>query len=444
MKLGVPRVGWSRLLALTRAPRTTVHRTSFLAAATLVAVVLLAGVGTAQLSETFTNWSAHPAVAYGTHPPTDPIAVLNHRLENGSLRLGFSGRSGYLHSTLDALDIAVESQVLVFSPDSLQGQRISTVNPRAIFFGDGVSLAWVRGGFMEAASQDPQLGMVFYVLENVETDRPQFVRREDCLQCHFSRQTVGVPGMVDQGYGQLAVDHRTPVERRWGGWYVTGQPSSLHHLGNHVARTASTPEVTPASSIWPSLDGRFDTDGYLSTQSDVVALLVFNHQMRGMNLLARFGWEARVAEFQAAHVESPLARPAGALTDTPVSLDAAARELVDYFLFVDEARFDTPVRGLSGFAERFEQQGPRDRQGRSLRQLDLRTRLLRYPCSYLIYTPAFDALPSIGRAAIYRRMWDVLSGVDKDPRYRRLSADDRRNIVDILRDTKTDLPLSFT
>lgn len=418
----------------------TVYRATLAASLTLAAFVILGGAVHAQLSDTFTNWSAHPAVGYGTREPADPIAVLNRRLESGAVRLGFSGRSGYLRSTLDALDIPVESQVLVFSPDSLQGQRISTVNPRAIFFRDDVAVAWVRGGFMEAASQDPQLGTVFYALDNVETDKPQFVRRQDCLQCHFSHETVGVPGMVDQGYGQLAVDHRTPFSKRWGGWYVTGEPSALHHLGNHVARTSAASD----STFWPSLDGRVDMNGYLATHSDVAALMVFNHQMRGMNLLARFGWESRVAEFQATHADAPMVRPPGALADKPVSLVAGARELVDYLLFVDEASLEAPVKGSGAFAERFARQGPQDRHGRSLRQLDLQTRLLRYPCSYLIYSPAFDALPVSGKNAVYRRLWQVLSGADTDPRYGRLSPADRRAVLEILRDTKTDLATAFT
>jgi hypothetical protein len=130
-------------------------------------------------------------------------------------------------------------------------------------------------------------------------------------------------------------------------------------------------------------------------------------------------------------------------SDAPVPLHDAARELVDYFLFVDEAPFPAPVRGSSGFAERFQNEGPRDRRGRSLRQLDLHTRLLRYPCSYLIYTEAFDALPPAAKSAIYRRLWDVLSGVDTDSKYRRLSTGDRRAIIEILHDTKRDLPDYF-
>jgi hypothetical protein len=103
-----------------------------------------------------------------------------------------------------------------------------------------------------------------------------------------------------------------------------------------------------------------------------------------------------------------------------------------------------PVRGTSGFAERFSAGGPRDRKGRSLYELDLERRLMKYPCSYLIYSPAFDALPPLVKDPIYRRLWELLSGRESDARYRAaLSRADRRAIVEILRDTKKDLPRYF-
>jgi hypothetical protein len=118
--------------------------------------------------------------------------------------------------------------------------------------------------------------------------------------------------------------------------------------------------------------------------------------------------------------------------------------VVDYLLFIDEARFSDRVRGGAGFAERFSAAGPRDRRGRSLYELDLNQRLMKYPCSYLIYSPAFDALPRLAKEPIYRRLWDVLSGQVQDPRYRSaLSLADRQAIVEILRDTKKDLPSYF-
>jgi hypothetical protein len=101
------------------------------------------------------------------------------------------------------------------------------------------------------------------------------------------------------------------------------------------------------------------------------------------------------------------------------------------------------VKGGSGFAEAFTAKGPRDAQGRSLRDLDLRRRLFKYPCSYMIYTPAFDGLPAAAREAVYSRLWEVLSGREKQPRYKVLSLQDRQAIVSILRETKRDLPSYF-
>ena len=124
-------------------------------------------------------------------------------------------------------------------------------------------------------------------------------------------------------------------------------------------------------------------------------------------------------------------------------MSGVADEVVDYMLFVGEAKLPGAVSGRSGFADRMSASGPRDRRGRSLYELDLQSRLMKFPCSYLIYSPAFDALPPLAKTPIYRRMWQVLSGEARDPRYRTLSLADRRAIVEILRDTKPDLPAYF-
>jgi hypothetical protein len=121
----------------------------------------------------------------------------------------------------------------------------------------------------------------------------------------------------------------------------------------------------------------------------------------------------------------------------------AAVDLVNYLLFVDEAPLPGAVAGTSGFAERFAAAGPRDSKGRSLRDFDLEKRLFRYPASYMIYSPAFDALPAAAREAIYERMWEILSGRETHARYERLSAADRQAVVEILRDTRKDLPEYF-
>jgi hypothetical protein len=159
--------------------------------------------------------------------------------------------------------------------------------------------------------------------------------------------------------------------------------------------------------------------------------MVLAHQVRMTNMITRTGWEARLAA-------------AAPSADATARVREAASDLVDYLLFVDEAPLVGPMQGSSGYAEWFAKQGPRDPQGRSLRDFDLRRRLFKYPCSYMIYTPAFDALPAAAKDAVYARMWEVLSGREKKPPYStRLTVADRQAIVQILRATKKDLPAYF-
>jgi len=385
----------------------------------------------------------HPAIRYSTRETTDVVAALNRRLQAGELRLAFDGPGGYLKSVLEALDVPVASQTLVFSETSLQYELITAANPRALYFNDQLAVGWVRGAdSLELAAHDRQQGVVFYTLDQKPAAKPQFTRSQRCLECHQNSFTGNVPGTVVMSMLPLSdnlneyargwyVDHRTPIEDRWGGWYVTGAKVPRAHLGNvpvyHVERSYTRLAVAPTLT---SVSGTFDTTGYLSSHSDVVALLVLNHQVHMTNLLTRLGWEARIADLQ---------NPAGG-----ARVRETARELVDYLLFIDEAPLSAAVSGTSGFAERFPAAGPRDKKGRSLRQLDLEHRLFLYPCSYMIYTPAFDALPVAAREAVYARLWEVLSGRDKDKSYDRLSAADRQAIVEILRDTKPGLPDYFT
>ena len=392
------------------------------------------------LSSSFTNWIDHPAIAYRSRAAGDPVSQLNQALQTGSVQLKADGPSGYLQSLLDALKVPVESQIVVFARDSVQLARITMTNPRALFFNDSVAVGWVRGGFIEVASQDPQNGVIFYAIEPGAIG-PQLRRRDDCLSCHYSYSTAGVPGMLIRSYEQFAVDHTIPIDKRWGGWYVTGSSGSIPHLGNTDLTQLALGHATTARLNWPSLEGKFDTAGYPSSQSDIVALMVFEHQMHLMNLLTRTGWEARVAE--ARRSSAPQFEPPGS-DEKPIAMEDAASEVVDYMLFVGEAPPGDEIRGSSGFRERFEQQGPFDRKGRSLRQFDLRRRLMRYPLSYMIYSPLFDGMPGAAKDAVYQRLWQVLSGTARGPQYRHLSLDDRRAIVEILKDTRKDLPPYFS
>jgi len=224
----------------------------------------------------------------------------------------------------------------------------------------------------------------------------------------------------------------SPLEQRWGGWWVTGDTGGAQHLGNIPVMPAEKNLARPRNPKAPlaSVEGFFDLKGYPAPTSDVVALLVLAHETQLTNLIARAGWEARVAEAQPS-------------ADAAARAREAANELADSLLFLDEAPLPGPVRGSPGFTEWFAAQGPRDSKGRSLRDLDLRTRLLRYPLSYLIYGDAFNALPAAARTAVYGRLSDLLSGRDTRKIASQVSPSDRQAILQILRDTKPDLPESF-
>ena len=144
-----------------------------------------------------------------------------------------------------------------------------------------------------------------------------------------------------------------------------------------------------------------------------------------LNHITRLGWEARMGE------------------DAGRPLQHAAAALVDYMLFVDEAPLPGPVAGPTPFTQTFSSKGPRDAKGRSLRDLALTDRLMRYPCSYLIYSEPFEALPAAAKALVYERLWAILSGQEKGERYERLTPALRRDILDILRSTKPTLPSYF-
>jgi hypothetical protein len=427
---------------------------ALLVAAVLTTALVTAGLGQGRLA--FLESFDHPAIAYSTTPPADPASVLDRALASGDAHLTYEGQTGYLRALLRALDVPVDSQLLVYSQGSLQGPDIGPARPRAIYFNDTVAVGYVQGGVLEIASQDPRLGTIFYTLDQSRRERPRLERSRECLRCHIAWETFGAPGLFvlstippvePDGYTSGGiVDHRFPFEERWAGWYVTGDTGRNRHMGNGTLRPGDGARSAATTRPLASLEGVVDTAPYLAPHSDVAALMVLEHQTRMGNLLTYAAWEARIAlAADGAGAGVPglgPARPPSA-HPLPPRVMAAVDELVDYMLFVDEAPLAGPVRGSSQFAERFARQGPRDGQGRSLRDLDLTTRLLRYPCSYLIYSPAFDALPDPLKAEVYRRLSRVLSGQDQSERFRRLTPADRQAILEMLRATKADLPPGF-
>jgi hypothetical protein len=421
-------------------------RLPFLAAG--AALLLIAGALVAErLEDTIFIPLDHPAILY-EGPTADPVGRLAKRLASGQLKLDYAPNGwGYLPALLKELGVSTDSQVLVFSRTSIQVERISPRTPRAIYFNDDVSVGYVQNGeALELTSLDARQGVILYTLDPARSPQPVIARRDDCLRCHQGPVTLAVPGLLvssvqpSTGSGQehgnaVMTDHRTAFNRRWGGWYVTGTHGAQTHLGNN--RGLVDPVHPGAGSFegtqnLTDLSPWFDTSRYLVPTSDLVALLVLEHQTRMTNLLIRIGWDGRIAQHD------------GQLAAQRAQLDAEIDELVAYMLFGDEAPLREPVAGVSGFSKTFPQRGPRDKQGRSLRDFDLRTRLFRYPLSYMIYSPAFDGLPEFVRDRIYQRLHAILTAQDSGASVGglsvKLSTADRRAILEIVRDTKPGLP----
>jgi len=292
---------------------------------------------------------------------------------------------------------------------------------------------------MEISTADPKLGAVFYTLDQTPRDKPRLVRNDQCLECHASAKTMGVPGhlvrsfatddsgIVDLNTGVSLVNHRTPLAERWGGWYVSGLHGNQIHRGNLLGQAAFERQAKEPNYLGnvTNLGRFFDPGKYLSPHSDIVALMVLEHQTHMHNFITRLNYAATIALQQYGHVNY---------------LKSINDAFLKYLLFTEEAPLTAPITGTSDFAHWFATRGPTDRQGRSLRQFDLQTRLFKYPCSYLIYSEAFEDLPAAIKEALYQRLWDILSGHDTSPDFEGISVESKHAILQILLDTKTGLP----
>ena len=431
-------------------------RTRSLHLVVIAASVLIAGVALAGLSSSYLLPLDHDAIQYAKGPVHDAVSRLQRRMDAGEVRLKYEDEFGYLRSVLKELNVPESSQVLVFSKTSFQAPKIAPRTPRALYFNDAVTVGFVRtGDVLEFATLDPRQGAMFYTLDQERATRPRFARQDVCLQCHQSGATMGVPGLMIRSVtpdrhgmpvmslGSYISDHRSPLKDRWGGWYVTGTTGEQAHMGNAVLDNPAEDDRLPVSEGTRNVTDltRFiDTGAYLTPNSDIVALMALEHETQMGNLITRVGWEARMALYENNAINRSLGEPETSLRESTVHrVNAAVEELVEYTLFSGEAKLTSPVQGTSGFAAEFQKRGPRDAKGRSLYDFDLTTRLFRYPCSFLIYSEAWDSMPQIVLDRVYSRLWEVLSGSDKSVHYEHLSDTQRRAILEVLRATKPGL-----
>lgn len=379
-------------------------------------------------------------IRYSEQTPNDPISQLQEKIASGEIKLQWDDKFGYLPSVLDALKVPTSSQTLVFSKTSLQRRLITPRNPRALYFNDDVYIGYIPGApVMEISSVDPKLGGVFYTLEQEKVRKPKFVRDADCMRCHGSARSLGVPGHIirsigtdetgelDAGNEAEQVNHCTPLAERWAGWYVSGQHGAQPHRGNLIGSEAFAKHAQEPNYLGnlSALDQFFDTKLHLRPTSDIVALMVLEHQTHMHNYITRLNYETQIMMKTYGHIRY---------------LKNQVNAFLRFLLFTEEIPLTERVSGDPAFVKDFESLAIRDSKGRSLRDLDMSTRMFEHPCSYLIYSPAFDALPEVMRTHLLERLWKILTGEDQDPQFARIAPADRQAILEILRETKPILP----
>ncbi len=387
-------------------------------------------------------WDLEP-IRYSDTMPTDRLAFLAKKLEERKLE----GQPGQglkaLEFVLEYLNVPKESQVLVFSKTSLQISRITPQNPRSLYFSENAYVGYVPGGAVEVIAHDAVLGPVFYLVEP-DKDGAMKIERDTnrCLSCHATSRTENVPGMLirsvyaeETGHpilqlGTHDVAHETPLADRWGGWFVTGR-SSLPHLGNRVFKEDS--DLTPSSMPIKSVGGMVDVKNYLRPTSDIVSLLVLEHQVKMHNLItaAAMNYRRSVYFMKTLNPDAdPAQGSAGEIADS------GAKDIVNYLFFKDETDLGDDVEGDPGFQQAFVKRFPKTKDSESLAEFRLYGRIFKNRCSYMVYSEAFKGMPDALKKRVISRMKRVVAGEEEGFEY--LKESERKRIDDILSETLKD------
>ena len=442
------------VLPLSRFTRST-HR----AAAQLLqrmTLLLLLAFGHATLAQPDLQ-SEYTLVGYDEPPAHNRVARLIAKMASGEVTLEYQGHRGYLGSLLAALEIDPHSQLLVFSKTSLQYSLINFERPRAVYFNEDTYIGWVQHStIVEVTTIDDKLGTVFYTFDNIEHQPKVNQEPQRCIVCHDSTGATGggIPTVMARSSiysandfslrnltGDGNVTDKTPLRDRWGGWFVSGKHGSQTHLGNlQLQSEADLPRVDELRrGNLATLDSLFDTSPYLTPTSDIVALMVLEHQLTVQNQLTYVKFKAPAVLLR---TKLDTANSAQTWAELPErgqhALTRMFDELLRLLLQKNAIALEAPIEGLPQFQTAFLNHGPRDSTGRSLRELDLQTRLFRHSLSYLIYSDAFDAIPLYGKDYIYRRLAAIVQGRDDSEDFEWLTAAQRSDLLAILRDTKPD------
>lgn len=392
----------------------------------------------------------------------DPVAKMWRRWQSGHSQPDTHDEKAFVASVLKDLGVSIPSQMLVFSKTSQQNPLITPQTPRAIYFSEDVYCGWAQGGMMELIGYDPEKGPQFYSLTNPykTKEKPALLATDNCLSCHETSRTDNVKGMLvrsvytaDDGQpllsqGSFVSGHESPLSERWGGWYVTGKHGTQRHMGNVIATTKGDQIVInrEQGANVVSLDRFFSTKPYLTNTSDIVALMVLEHQCTMHNKLTDAAKSAREAIARQIDLQKVFHEP---ITETPQGsalsvIRSQASKVVKHLLFFEEyALRDGGIEGSATFQDAFRKDRRETADGRSLKDFQLLTRLFKYRCSYMIYSKAFDAMPRPLKDEVYAQLFAVLSGQDQSKEFTYLSATERQHIKEILLETKKDLPAEW-
>lgn len=401
-------------------------------------------------------------IRYSDTAPNDAAQQLEKDQLAGKVKIQRGSHWDTLHSLLKHWNIPQESQVMVFSKTSKQNDRISPATPRVIYFTDNAYVGYSVGGALEVSTIDPVLGPIFYLCDPDVSDKEpiRFQRDQSCLSCHGGPFSPEVPGVLvrsvfpgPEGHpimsqGSTVVDTTTPFSDRWGGWYVTGKHGSMLHRGNVTAKEEGenvTMNLEAGANV-KSLEKFFDTSPYPRKTSDIVALMVLEHQTSTQNALTK----ANHASMRAMFMQQSLQRELGEKVEKHPTgtarriIDHCAEDVVDALLFKDEAVL--PEGGIDGdpaFQLVFTKSAPQTKDGRSLKDFQLLNRLFKYRCSYMVYSLTFKNLMPQLKETVLTNLWNVLDGKDAEGRYAHLTASERKNIQKILAETLDGAPAAW-
>lgn len=391
----------------------------------------------------------------------DPFSRLLARVEEGEIQLDEKPGKPLVERLLKELGIPESSQIFVFTQTSLQRQVVGPSNPRAIYFNEDVYLGWMPGGRIEVSSVDPKLGPVFYFQRPLdEPEEPLFARTGRCLGCHAGSASNFLPGLMgrsvfpdENGRAIRAVrtferiGHEVSFADRWGGWFVTGlQHGSLGHMGNAIASKnllgGMNLDREAGGRIEFDLSSFFPPESHLIEGSDVLALLVHDHQVSMQYFLNQAQYKMRQALFDNG-LDPDSGREVLAKLK-PVSaeeVEGGVRELLRYLLFADEEPLGgEEIVGGHAYREDFLATRRTTSDGLSLKDLDLKDRLLRHRCSWMIYSGAFEGLPRALKEEVYHQMWAIFTDDEAPEGFDYLVAEEKQALVKILSETKSDLP----